>query len=86
MTERSESNYSHSVMARQHSTSQLSLIGPNHKRRNVDPNHVRSITNEKFAHILYYPICGPLGSTKAIVEVSFNDNRKVPRNVVTNSV
>ena len=52
----------------------------------MEPHQVRSITNEKFAHILYYPICGALGTTKAIVEVCFDDARKVPRNVVTNQM
>ena len=66
------------------SQSNVSLLGPSHKRRNLDPNQVRSITNEKFAHILYYPIvCGALGRTKAVVEVCYSDARKVPRNVIT---
>lgn len=52
----------------------------------MDPNQVRSITNEKFSHIFYYPICGPLGRVKAVVEVCFNDQRKVPKNVITSQV
>lgn len=51
----------------------------------MDPAQIRSITNEKFAHILYYPVVvGALGRTKAVVEVCYNDMRKVPLNVITN--
>ena len=71
--------------------SQVSILngtgGSSHKRRNLDANQIRSITNEKFVHILYYPIVmGALGKTKAIVEVCYNDARKVPRNVITNQI
>ena len=58
-----------------------------HKRRAVDAGQIRSVTNEKFMHILYYPVvAGPLGKTKAVVEVCFNSMDKVPRNVLTNQI
>ena len=58
-----------------------------HKRRAVDAGQIRSVTNEKFVHILYYPVvAGPLGKTKAVVEVCFNSMDKVPRNVLTNQI
>jgi len=38
-------------------------------------------------HILYYPVvAGPLGKTRAVVEVCFNSMDKVPRNVLTNQI
>lgn len=48
---------------------------PGHRRRNLDSGAVKSVTNETFCHILYYPVLGgPFGNTcKAIVEVCFND-------------
>lgn len=53
----------------------------------MDPAQIRSITNEKFMHILYYPVVvGALGRTKAVVEVCYNDMRKVPLNVITNQI
>ena len=62
-------------------------VSANHKRRTLDPNQIRSITNEKFAHIMYYPILvGALGKTKAVVEVCFNDSSKVPKNIITNQI
>ena len=62
-------------------------MSANHKRRTLDPNQIRSITNEKFAHIMYYPILvGALGKTKAVIEVCFNDMQKVPKNVITNQI
>ena len=58
-----------------------------HKRRAVDSGMIRSVTNEKFLHILYYPVVtGPLGKTKAVVEVCFNSQEKIPRNVLTNQI
>ena len=53
----------------------------------MDPAQIRSITNEKFMHILYYPVVvGALGRTKAVVEVCYNDMRKVSLNVITNQI
>ena len=62
------------------------IAGAGHKRRNLDANQIRSITNEKFKHILYYPVVGALGKTKAVIEVCYSDAKKVPANVITNQV
>lgn len=72
-----------------HGQSTVSMLGggTKHKRRNLDAGQVRSITNEKYAHILYYPVVtGAFGKAKAVVEVCFNDLRKVPKNVITNQI
>ena len=57
---------------------------PSHRKRNVNSGSIRSVTNQAFQHILYYPVIGgPLCKTKAVIEVSFSNMHQVPRNVLT---
>ncbi|MFO0116821.1 MAG: hypothetical protein ACK521_04155 [bacterium] len=57
---------------------------PSHRKRSINCGRIRSVTNETYKHILYYPVVGgPLGKTKAVIEVSFNSLRQVPKNVLT---
>ena len=84
-TERSNQYWLGEASFLQPSHSNVSISLAKHKRRSLDAGQIKSITNEKFAHILYYPVViGALGRTKAVVEVCFNDKRKVPANVITN--
>ena len=78
--------YSH-VLPNNNNTVSVLNSQTDHRRKSVDPNQVRSITNEKFQHILYYPIVsGALKKTKAVIEVCYNDIRKVPKHVITNQI
>lgn len=91
MTDRSatENQFASNCNMYGQNVSSVSLLNSQtgHKRRSVDPNQVRSITNEKFQHILYYPIVsGALRRTKAVIEVCFNDVRKVPKHVITSQI
>jgi hypothetical protein len=58
---------------------------PGHRRRTVDAGLVKSVTNGKFKHIIYYPVlCQSLSAgttTRAILEVSFGNMDQVPKNV-----
>lgn len=57
---------------------------PSHRKRALTQGNIKSVTNEAFKHILYYPVVGgPLGKIKAVVEVSFGSLRQVPKNVLT---
>ena len=64
-----------------------SMAGHQHQRRSLDSAQIRSITNEKFLHIMYYPIIGgPLSKTKAILEVCYNTQSSVPKNILSNQI
>jgi len=57
---------------------------PSHRKRNINCGKIRSVSNENFKHILYYPVIGgPLNKTKAVVEVCFDSLKQVPKNVLT---
>lgn len=60
---------------------------PSHRKRSLTGGSIRSVTNEPFKHILYYPVAvGPLGKIKAVIEVSFSSLKQVPKNVLTPAI
>jgi hypothetical protein len=63
---------------------------PGHRKRTVDAGLVKSVTNGKFKHIIYYPVlCQSFSSgtsTRAILEVSFGNIDQVPKNVRSDSI
>lgn len=60
---------------------------PGHRKRNFDAGDIKSVTNEGFKHILYYPVMsGPFGKCKAVIEVCFSHIEQVPKKVLTEAV